>query len=91
MNRVRVGAAILNQTPLDWAGNQRNMVDAIHEARAQGVRVLCLPEMSISGYGCGAELQNGARERNCRGWPRSLPRTEERTPLPGSSAVSPPK
>jgi NAD+ synthase (glutamine-hydrolysing) len=52
MRHLRVGAAVLNQTPLDWDGNRANIEAAIDEARAQGVQVLCLPEMCISGYGC---------------------------------------
>ena len=43
---------MLNQTPLDWAGNQRNILAAIEAARAAGRRVLCLPELCITGYGC---------------------------------------
>ncbi len=49
---VKVGGAALNQTPLDWVGNARRIVAALAEARRQGVRVLCLPELCISGYGC---------------------------------------
>lgn len=52
MKLLRVAAATLNQTPLDWDGNRANIGDAIDEARAQGASVLCLPELCISGYGC---------------------------------------
>jgi hypothetical protein len=52
MKLVRVGAAILNQTPLDWDGNQRRIAGAIAAAREQGVSILCLPELCICGYGC---------------------------------------
>ncbi|WP_425619323.1 NAD(+) synthase [Anatilimnocola sp. NA78] len=52
MKLVRVGAAILNQTPLDWDGNKRRISGAIAAARAQGVSILCLPELCITGYGC---------------------------------------
>jgi NAD+ synthase (glutamine-hydrolysing) len=52
MKPIRVGAAALNQTPLDWDGNFENMVAAIEAARADGVGVLCLPELCITGYGC---------------------------------------
>lgn len=52
MRTLRVGAAVLNQTPLDWDGNRRNIEGAIGEARARGVSLLCLPEMCIPGYGC---------------------------------------
>jgi NAD+ synthase (glutamine-hydrolysing) len=52
MTRIRVGAAVLNQTPLDWSGNQKNILEAIEVARAHEVRILCLPELCITGYGC---------------------------------------
>lgn len=52
MKLIRVAAADLNQTPLAWAHNEQNIIDAIAEARAQGVSVLCLPELCISGYCC---------------------------------------
>ena len=52
MTRIRVGAAVLNQTPLDWAGNQARILDALQAARAEGVRLLCLPELCLTGYGC---------------------------------------
>lgn len=52
MKRIRLGAAILNQTPLDWDGNLQRILQAVREAREQGVHVLCLPELCITGYGC---------------------------------------
>src|SRR5450432_1448386 len=52
MNLLRVAAATLNQTPLYWDGNRANIIAAMEEARAQGVSVLCLPELCITGYGC---------------------------------------
>jgi NAD+ synthase (glutamine-hydrolysing) len=52
MKYIKVGAATLNQTPLDWKGNQNNIVTAIEAARADKVSILCLPELCISGYGC---------------------------------------
>jgi len=52
MRLLRVGAASLNQTPLDWAGNTRRIRQAIAEARAADVDVLCLPELCTTGYGC---------------------------------------
>jgi len=52
MKRLRLGAAILNQTPLDWEGNTHRIVEAIQLARQQNVHVLCLPELCITGYGC---------------------------------------
>ncbi len=52
MRLLRVAAATLNQTPLDWSGNQRNIADAIDRARSEGATLLCLPELCITGYGC---------------------------------------
>jgi NAD+ synthase (glutamine-hydrolysing) len=49
---LKVAAATLNQTPLDWDGNKRNILAAITAAKAQGVSILCLPELCITGYGC---------------------------------------
>ena len=52
MKRLRLGAAILNQTPLDWEGNTNRILKAIQLARQMDVHVLCLPELCITGYGC---------------------------------------
>ncbi len=52
MNRIVTGAACLNQTPLDWEGNLRRAVAAVDEAREKGVGFLCLPELTMTGYGC---------------------------------------
>jgi NAD+ synthase (glutamine-hydrolysing) len=52
MKLIRVGAAVLNQTPLDWDGNAARIRDAIRAAREAGVTILCLPELCITGYGC---------------------------------------
>ena len=52
MKRLRLGAAILNQTPLDWEGNTSRILAAIQLARQMDVHVLCLPELCITGYGC---------------------------------------
>lgn len=52
MHHLRVGAAVLNQTPLDWENNKRNIESVLTEAKRAGVSLLCLPEMCITGYGC---------------------------------------
>ncbi len=52
MTWVKVGGAALNQTPLDWEGNSRNIREAIRLARQDGISILCLPELCITGYGC---------------------------------------
>jgi NAD+ synthase (glutamine-hydrolysing) len=52
MTRIRIAAAVLNQTPLDWEGNQERILATLRSAREAGVSILCLPELCISGYGC---------------------------------------
>ncbi len=52
MKLLQVAAAVLNQTPLDWESNKANIRAAIASAREQGVQLLCLPELCITGYGC---------------------------------------
>lgn len=52
MRRIKTGAAVLNQTALDWDNNQANIIGAIRRAKAEGVSLLCLPELAITGYGC---------------------------------------
>ena len=52
MKLIKVAAAVLNTTPLDWEGNTRAIRAALDAARPEGVSVLCLPELCITGYGC---------------------------------------
>ena len=52
MKLIRVAAAVLNQTPLDWTGNKARIQKAIGQARAAGASVVCLPELCLTGYGC---------------------------------------
>lgn len=52
MPLIKVASGVVNQTPMAWEANTRNVVDAIKEARKQDVSLLCLPELCISGYGC---------------------------------------
>jgi len=56
MKLVKVGAAVLNQTPRDWKGNMENIRLAIKQAREQNVTILCLPEATITGYGLEDDL-----------------------------------
>lgn len=49
---MRIAGASLNQTPLDWAINTSNIIDAINKAKNEQVDILCLPELCITGYGC---------------------------------------
>jgi len=50
--KLRLAAAALNQTPLDWEGNLQNIKEAITEAIANKIDLLLLPELCITGYGC---------------------------------------
>jgi NAD+ synthase (glutamine-hydrolysing) len=49
---MKIGAASLNQTPLDWDNNKHNIIEAIKLAKEANIELLCLPEMCITGYGC---------------------------------------
>jgi len=51
MKLIKVGAAVLNQTPKAWKANKANILEAIRQAQSQKVSILCLPELCISGYG----------------------------------------
>ena len=52
MKLLKLAAAVLNTTPLDWNGNRDRILAAIAAAKAQNVGILCLPEMCVCGYGC---------------------------------------
>ncbi|HTF22171.1 MAG TPA: NAD(+) synthase [Chryseolinea sp.] len=49
---MKIGGATVNQIPLDWQNNTQNILDAIAEGKRQNVKLLCLPELCITGYGC---------------------------------------
>lgn len=52
MKLIKVAAGILNTTPLAWENNKTHILAAIASAREQGVSLLCLPELCLTGYGC---------------------------------------
>ncbi|MBA4054534.1 MAG: NAD(+) synthase [Marivirga sp.] len=52
MRKLKIGGATVNQIPFDWKNNSENIIAAIQEAISQKVKVLCLPELCITGYGC---------------------------------------
>ncbi len=60
---LRLAAAALNQTPLDWDGNRRNILASIEAAKQAEASLLCLPEMCISGYGCEDQLFSSSLHR----------------------------
>lgn len=49
---MKIAAASLNQTPLDWKGNVERIKSAVSTAGAQGAEILLFPELCLSGYGC---------------------------------------
>lgn len=52
MYKYRIAGATVNQTPLDWKGNIARLKTVLAEARAAAIDILCLPELSVTGYGC---------------------------------------
>ena len=50
--KLKLAGACLNQTPIDWENNIANIKRAIGDAKKEGVDILCLPELCITGYGC---------------------------------------
>lgn len=52
MRKYRIAGATVNQTPLDWTNNIANLKAVLREARKQSIEILCLPELSVTGYGC---------------------------------------
>ncbi len=52
MQLIKVAGAVLNQTPLAWDSNLKNILQSIKEAKEQNISILCLPELCITGYGC---------------------------------------
>ncbi len=52
MSVLRIGGAALNQTPIDWNTNQQNIRTALQQAQEDGINILCLPELCLTGYGC---------------------------------------
>ncbi|MDJ0365743.1 NAD(+) synthase [Hymenobacter sp. H14-R3] len=49
---MRIAGAALNQIPFDWAHNIQTISTAIAQAKAEGVELLCLPELCLTGYNC---------------------------------------
>src|SRR5688572_4464031 len=49
---LRIAGATVNQIPLDWKNNVDNIVEAIRQAKELKVKILCLPELCLTGYSC---------------------------------------
>jgi NAD+ synthase (glutamine-hydrolysing) len=52
LKNIKIGGACLNQTAIDWKGNFQNITNAINQAKHEQVKILCFPELCITGYGC---------------------------------------
>ncbi|MEO8706883.1 MAG: nitrilase-related carbon-nitrogen hydrolase, partial [Kofleriaceae bacterium] len=52
MKLIKVGVACVNQTPFAWDDNFAHLASAILQARNEGVSLLCLPELAVTGYTC---------------------------------------
>ena len=63
MKLIRVGAAVINTTPLDWDGNLAKIRGTIDAAKNARVSILCLPELCITGYGCEDAFQAPGTQR----------------------------
>jgi NAD+ synthase (glutamine-hydrolysing) len=51
MTPIKIAAATLNQTPLDWTGNLKRIIAGIEEAKRSNAEMVCFPELTITGYG----------------------------------------
>ena len=40
MKKLKIGGATVNQTPLDWSGNLKNILDAIAESKKLGIKIV---------------------------------------------------
>lgn len=49
---MKIAAGSLNQTPLDWLGNNNRILEAMALAKKDSASVLVLPELCLTGYGC---------------------------------------
>ena len=52
MDKIKVATVALNQTPLDWEGNERRLISALQQASQENAGIVCFPEMAVCGYGC---------------------------------------
>lgn len=74
---MRVAAAFVNTTPLDWKGNLDACSLALAQARGAAAQIALLPELCLSGYGCeDAFLSKNTRLRSLQSLEKILPQTE---------------
>src|SRR6267378_4985747 len=77
MASLRLAAGFINSTPLDWSNNQRQIQHALELAQKEGVDLLCLPELCITGYGCEDQfLSADLRKRALESLRQLLPFTQ---------------
>lgn len=65
MRLVKVAGGSVNQTPLDWENNLSHILGAIESARKADVRLLCLPELCLCGYGCEDAFFSTSMQQTC--------------------------
>lgn len=76
MANIKVAGAALNQIPMHWENNLKNIQDAIAQAKSEEVKILCLPELCVTGYGCeDLFLSSWLPEKACSFLPGILPWT----------------
>lgn len=49
---LRLAAASVATTPLDFSGNLARCLEAVRQAHEVGAQIVVLPELCLSGYGC---------------------------------------
>ncbi len=49
---LKIGGATVNQIPFSWVHNTENIIQAVATAKQLHIKILCLPELCITGYGC---------------------------------------
>jgi len=49
---IRLSTVSINQTPLDWKGNENRILRAIEQVSPDNPDILLFPELCITGYGC---------------------------------------
>ena len=52
MQSIRIAGATVNQTPLDWDGNEQRLRSLLNEAKSKNIDVVCFPELCLTGYHC---------------------------------------
>ena len=74
---LHVAACALNQTALDWAKNEAQLLECLSHAKSKGAQVICTPELSITGYGCeDAFFANETQKQSLQVLENLLPHTQ---------------